>query len=125
MRVAQELLTVFVDSDTREVCIVLAGLRVKLTHDETASLTRTLLSGLERLTAESAAYGGANEVTDIGRLSADVAQEEPNSISGDDPRNSPVPLMTGQNEERHDKMRALIKARIKDKGLSIWGECRS
>jgi len=119
------MLTVFVDSDAREVCIVLAGLRVTLTHDETASLTKTLLSGLERLTPKSAEYCGANEGTNVGCLSAGVAHEEPNSINRDDPQTSPVPLMTGQNEERHEKMRALIKARIKDKGLSIWDEYRS
>jgi hypothetical protein len=125
MRVAHEMLTVFVDSDACEIGIVLAGLRVTLTRDETASLTKTLLSGLERLTTRSAAWHGADESTDAGCRSADGAHAEPSSIARDDPATAPALPITDRNEERHEKRRALIKARIRDKGLSIWDECRS
>ncbi len=111
MKVAQEMLTVFLDSDAREVFIVVAGLRVTLTQDETAILTETLFNGLERLAPNSAAHPQATEIITIGSLCGDVGREDPNAISRD--------------ADGHDRMRALIKARIRDKGLAIWEEQRS
>ena len=125
MKVAQEMLTVFLDSGAREVFIVVAGLRVTLTQDETATLTETLFNGLERLAPKSAAHPQATEIITIGSLCGDVGREDPNAISRDDPQIWPAPAMTGQDADGHDRMRALIKARIRDKGLAIWEENRS
>lgn len=110
MKVAQEMITVVVDSDAREVFIVLAGLRVTLTQDETASLTETLFNGLERLAPKSAADGGTNDIITIGSLRGDIGRAAPDEI--------------GHNDG-HDRMRALIKARIREKGLAIWEERHS
>ncbi len=125
MKVAQEMLTVFLDSDAREVFIVLAGLRVTLTQDETATLTETLCNGLERLAPKSAAYPEANEVITIGSLCGHVGREDPNATSRDDPQIWPAPATIDQDADGHDRMRALIKTRIRDKGLAILQEQRS
>jgi hypothetical protein len=124
MRVAQEMLTVFVDSDTREVGIVLAGLRITLTPDETASLTKTLLSSLERLTSKCADCCDEKEVTNVGGMVAGVLHEDPSLASLYGPPISEPPI-TDQTAEQHDERRALIKAKIRDKGLSIGDERRS
>jgi hypothetical protein len=124
MKVAREMLTVLVDSDTRKVFIILAGLRVTLTEDETASLTEMLFNGLEQLTPKDAAYPGANEVITLGSLSSAAAREEPTSIGRDHPQICPAPATAGQNEAGHEQMRTRIKARMQDRGLSIWQERR-
>lgn len=117
MRIAQETLSVLVDPDTREICIVLAGLRVALTPDETACVTNALLESLERLTTKSAECRDDKDAA--GDLVADLLREEPGSSSEDGPQ-QPIP---DEHGKQHEKRRALIRAKIRDKGLSLGDEC--
>ena len=66
MRVAQEAFTVLRDSTLREVSVLLAGMRITLTTEETRQLVSALAKGLQTL--------GVNEsrLIDDGKVDSDV-----------------------------------------------------
>jgi hypothetical protein len=121
MRIAQEMLSVVVDSNTDEICIVLAGLRIALTPDETARVTNALLVSLERLTTKSAECCDHKEATGISGLVVGSLSDGPGSSSG----HGSQPPPPDDGGEPHDKRRALIRAKIRIKGLSLGDKCPS
>ena len=78
----------------REVSIVMGGLRITLTAEEADLLASTLRIGLDRLSA------GEHGIVPAGD---DVAEGIPSSP-----------------EAFRERTRALIRARMQDKGLSLW-----
>ena len=66
MRVTQEAFTVLPDTTLREVSVLLAGMRITLTTDETRRLVSALVKGLQTL--------GVNEIRlpGDGKVDSDV-----------------------------------------------------
>jgi len=104
MKVTQELVTVWAEPDTNEINVVLAGLRLTLTADETALLATSLARGLERLRTPPPREAGESGVT----VRKDEAAAPP-----------------GEADAMQLRTRALIQASIRDKGLSLREENRS
>jgi hypothetical protein len=76
-----------------------------------------LLRTVERLTTLPAEPRVSTEATEFREVSERVAPDEPTSSSPSDPSTLPEPTVRDQNEVR----RALIRAKIKNKGLSLGG----
>jgi hypothetical protein len=118
MRVTREILTVLADPATLEVSIVMPGLRVTLTTAEATLLTNTLSYGLERLDPQAPAAAAATEASNTGFLAPMLLDDEPDPNDRDDVPN-PEPAIAGASEQAREKTRALIRTRIKDKGLFV------
>ncbi len=93
MRVTQEAVTVLANPVAGEINIILGGLRITLSADESALLAGGLVNGLEQLRAMAKAEAAMPETWGVGR--ADEA------------------------EAMQQRTRALIQATIRDKGLSL------
>lgn len=119
MHVDREMLTVVADTDAREVCIVLAGLRVSLTPDETEHLSEMLLRTVERLATLPAEPRVSKEATELHELSERIAPDESTSASQSDLSTSTA------NDDESEARRALIRAKIRNKGLSLGDPHRS
>jgi len=111
MKVTQELVTVWAEPDADEINVVLAGLRLTLTAEETALLASGLARSLERLRA---GHG-----RDAGEASA-----KPGEASGVIVRKDDAGAQ-GEADAMQLRTRALIQASIRDKGLSLREETRS
>lgn len=112
MKVTQELVTVWAEPDADEINVVLAGLRLTLTAEETALLASGLARSLERLRA---GHG-----RDAGEASA-----KPGEASGVIVRKDDAGAPQGEADAMQLRTRALIQASIRDKGLSLREETRS
>jgi hypothetical protein len=120
MRIAHEILSVFLDSRHQEITLLLAGLRVAMTPTEAAGLVGALLSALEQLKTDDAnSSDEEGKMIQIGRL-LEGGWEEP------DGRNIPhsngrlsASIEEDNQDQNHEERRALITAKIKDKGLSL------
>ncbi|HXQ49729.1 MAG TPA: hypothetical protein VN802_01440 [Stellaceae bacterium] len=100
MQVTQELVTVMADPLTGEVNLVLAGYRIVLTTGEAALLAKGLVSSLERLRDQAAAEAApASESWQVERTLSDA-------------------------EAMEQRTRALIQAKMREKGLSLREEDR-
>jgi hypothetical protein len=118
MRVAHEILSVFLDSRHQEITLLLAGLRVAMTPTEAAGLVGALLSALERLKTDDANSSDAEgKMIQIGRL-LEGGWEEPDGRNLPHSNGSPLASIEEDNQN-HEERRARIKAKIKDKGLSL------
>lgn len=113
MKVTQELVTVWAETDADEVNIVIAGLRLTLTAEETALLASGLARSLERLRAAQ-----PKDADEAGARPADT----PAVIVRKDEGSAPPP---GEADAMQLRTRALIQASIRDKGLSLREETRS
>jgi hypothetical protein len=111
MKVTQELVTVWAEPDANEVNVVLAGLRLTLTADETAILVNGLARSLERMRASHATGD-----------SAPKAGDAPGVVVRKDEASAPP---QGETDAMQLRTRALIQASIRDKGLSLREEPRS
>jgi len=119
MRIYQEIVTVWADPAAGEVNIVLAGLRIALSSDETAALADGLVTGLGQLRgARRSEAGEAVESEGKGRPAARAAEARPTLADKSDAGRqfvSPAP----EAEAKQLRTRALIQASIRDKGLTV------
>jgi hypothetical protein len=113
MKVTQELVTVWAEPDANEVNVVLAGLRLTLTAEETALLASGLARGLERLRAM--------QPREAGETGARAGDGSGVIVRRDDAAAPPQ----GEADAMQLRTRALIQASIRDKGLSLREEPRS
>jgi hypothetical protein len=113
MKVTQELVTVWAEPDADEINVVLAGLRLTLTAEESAQLAGGLARSLERLRA-----GQTKDLGEAGMRPADTS----GVIVRKDDGGGPPP---GEADSMQLRTRALIQASIRDKGLSLREETRS
>ena len=105
MRVTQEVVTVLADPQAGEINIVLAGLRIVLSTEESAQLAQGLAASLERLAGSAAQPGEAWSVRRApGDDTADRALAEAEAIQ--------------------HRARALIRATMRAKGLSLGEETK-
>jgi hypothetical protein len=119
MKVTQEILTVLADPAAFEVNVVMSGLRVMLTAAEAALLANMLRNGLELLKPQELAAAPATERSNTGYIAAMLRDDPPGPNRRDDAADL-EPVITAASEEAREKTRALIRARIRDKGLSLW-----
>jgi hypothetical protein len=118
MRIVHEILSVFLAPRNQEIAILLGGLRVSLTPTDITNLVATLLSGLERLESNNPdSCDEEGKMIQIGRL-LESGWEAP---SFGNPCQSQSKLLQSIDidEQHHDERRARIKAKIRDKGLSL------
>ena len=113
MKVTQELVTVWAEPDADEVNVVLAGLRLTLTPEETAQLASGLARSLERVRAAHA--------RDAAETAPKPAEAPTVIVRKDDAAAAPQ----GEADAMQLRTRALIQASIRDKGLSLREETRS
>jgi hypothetical protein len=109
MKVTQELVTVWAEPDSNEINVVLAGLRLTLTAEETTILASGLARSLERLRTPSG--DSAPRTGDA----AGVVVRKDDLAAGSQ----------GEADAMQLRTRALIQASIRDKGLSLREEPRS
>ncbi|HZT51641.1 MAG TPA: hypothetical protein VFA22_06905 [Stellaceae bacterium] len=108
MKVTQELVTVWADPDAEEVNVVVGGVRLTLTPEESALLAGGLARSLERLRSPH------------GKDAAEaVRAADPVLVRKDEPPPS------AETDSMQLRTRALIQASIRDKGLSLREETRS
>lgn len=112
MKVTQELVTVWAEPDADEINVVLAGLRLTLTPEETAQLASGLARSLERVRAHA---------RDAGETTAKPAEAPAVIVRKDETVAAPQ----GEADAMQLRTRALIQASIRDKGLSLREETRS
>jgi hypothetical protein len=105
VKVTQEVVTILADPQAGEINIVLAGFRIVLSIEEGAALAQGLAPALERL------LGGASS-----------AAAEPWAV-----RRAPAPETaadTADAEAIQARARALIRATMRAKGLSLGEELK-
>jgi hypothetical protein len=118
MRIAHEILSVFLDLGNQEITILLGGLRLSLTPADTTNLVATLLAGLERLKANNPnSCDEEGKMIQIGRL-LEGGWEVP-SFGNPSQSQSKLLQSVDDDNQHHDQRRARIKAKIRDKGLSL------
>jgi hypothetical protein len=105
MKVTQEIVTVLPDPLAGEINIVIAGYRIALTADESALLVHGLATSLERLVGGSAAQPA-----------------EVWSVRRDQPENGASDTSVDAAEAMQQRTRALIRATMRAKGLSLGEE---
>jgi hypothetical protein len=103
-------MTVLPNAALGEVNIILPGLHITLTLDESTQLASGLASSLEQLQATPPREGAAAGSWDVGRSKPAAADPRSGAASTD----TDTTLRT----------RALIQASIRDKGLSLREEQR-
>jgi hypothetical protein len=118
MKVTQEILTVLADPAALEVSVVMPGVRLTLTAAEAALLANMLRNGLGQLKPQDQAATPATERSNAGYAEA-MLRDDHGPNRRDDAANL-EPAIAAESEEAHEKTRALIRARIRDKGLSLW-----
>ena len=107
MRLKHEAVTVFPNAPRGEINIVLAGLRITLTIDESLLLAAGLADSLEQLQGTDQREVAAAETWDVGRTPP--VERELSSSSGKEAATDSVLMRT----------RALIQASMREKGLSL------
>jgi hypothetical protein len=119
MRISQEIVTVWADPAAGEVNIVLAGLRIALTSEETESLADGLVASLGQLRgARRSEAGEGIETEGRGRPAARAVEARPTLADKSEaarPFVSPAP----EAEAKQLRTRTLIHANIRDKGLTV------
>lgn len=114
MKVTQETVTVLPNAVLGEVNIILAGLHITLTLDESSLLASELASSLEQLHGSPKPEAAA-EAWGVGR----------STPAAPDPRPSPAGKDAAtESEAMQQRTRALIQASMRDKGLSLREEKR-
>lgn len=113
MKVTEETVTVLPDPALDEINIVLAGLCITLSADEALLLAHALAGGLERLQGmpEDAA-------------AAETWLAGPLPFAPDPGRHAIGKQAVAEPETTRQRTRALIRASIRDKGLSLRAEQR-
>jgi hypothetical protein len=114
MKITQEAVTVLPNVAEGEVSIVLPGIHITLTADESLLLAAGLAISLERLQGREQREAAAAETWDVGRSTPadpDLSTRAPGKEAATP---SDVLLRT----------RALIQASMRDKGLSLREEQR-
>jgi hypothetical protein len=109
-----------------EVNVVLSGHRITLSVDESAILARGLLNCVEQLRWARDREARATSEISSNNGRATAAPETPSGVAGKtDGTKPPMPPMATESEAIQQRTRALIKASIRDKGLSLREESRS
>jgi hypothetical protein len=114
MRVTREIVTILADPVAGEVNVVFPGFRVTLTAEETAQLASGLTGGLEQLRA-----------ADKPEATSASESATPPSAGRDDSVRPFVSPTAAETELVQQRVRALIQASIRDKGLSLREEQRA
>ena len=109
MKITQEALTVLPDVARGEVNIILAGVHITLTAEESLVLAAGLANSLDQLQGLERREAAAAETWDVGRSTP----VEP------DPRSSASGKEAATPSEMLVRTRALIQASMRDKGLSL------
>jgi hypothetical protein len=115
MKVTQETVTVLPNAALGEVNIILAGLRITLTADESSLLARGLASSLEQLQGMQKQEAAAAETWGVGRSTPDAPDLRSGSAGKD---------AAAESEAMQQRTRALIQASMRDKKLSLREEQR-
>jgi len=119
MRISQEIVTVWADPAAGEVNIVLAGLRIALTVEETESLADGLVTGLGQLRgARRSDAGEAIDTEGRGRPAPRAAEPRPTLADKGEVGQSFV-SSAPEAEAKQLRTRTLIHANIRDKGLTV------
>ena len=114
MKVTQETVTVLPNVAAGEVNIILAGLHITLTLDESSLLASALASSLEQLHGSPRPEAAA-EAWSVGRSMSAAPDPRPGSAGKD---------AAAGSEAIQQRTRALILASMRDKGLSLREENR-
>jgi hypothetical protein len=104
-----------------EVHIVVQGYRITLTAEETSLLARGLLNCLEQLRWAQRRDAEA----ETGGHGASAPEARPRVTGEDDALRPFVSPPAAESDATQQRMRALIQATIRDKGLSLGEERRS
>jgi hypothetical protein len=114
MKITQEALTVLPDVAQGEVNIMLGGIHITLTAEESLLLAAGLANSLDQLQGIAPRDAAVAETWEVGRSTP--ADPDPRSNSSDKEAATPSEMLV--------RTRALIQASMKDKGLSLREEPR-
>jgi hypothetical protein len=125
-RVTREIVTVLPDPVVGEVHVVVQGYRITLTAEETSLLARGLLNCLEQLRwAQRRDAEAETAITETSGRAAGSPDTRP-GLTGENDAAMPIASPSGAaSDVTQQRMRALIQATIRDKGLSLREERRS
>jgi len=119
MRIRHEILSVFLDPRHQEIAILIAGLRLAMTPTEAAGLIGALLRSLERLkTHSSESSDEEGKMIQIGQL-LESGWDEEEGFRNSSPSQAKFLASIDEDDQEHEERRARIKAKIRDKGLSL------
>jgi hypothetical protein len=109
MKITQEALTVLPNVARGEVNIVLGGIRITLTAEESLLLAAGLANSLDQLQGIEPREAAVAETWEVGR----------STPADPDLRSSPSGKEAATPSEMLVRTRALIQASMRDKGLSL------
>jgi hypothetical protein len=108
MRVTQEVVTVLADPQAGEINIVLAGMRIVLSTEESSQLAQGLAASLERLAGSAVQPAAPAEAWSVRRAPTDETADS----------------SLAEAEAIQHRARALIRATMRAKGLSLGEEIK-